>query len=103
MSSLSSYKPPKSINVATQNRTRLTKPALLHPSKRYSRTANQPRVRPHHAHLERLRDPPYPSDIPTEEIPRQPYIGRIGHRDHLLLCLEFDQGCDRTKRFFVRE
>ena len=64
---------------------------------------NHPRVRPHHPHLERLRNAPHPPDIPTVKIPRQAHLGRIRHPNHLLLGLKLDQRRDRSKRFFLGE
>ena len=81
----------------------LTNSALLYPPKRYSRVTDHPRVRRHHPHLERLRDAPHPSHVPTEKVPRQPDVGVIGHRDDLFFGVELDEGGDGAKRFFLRK
>ena len=81
----------------------LTKPALFYPSKRNTHTTNQPRVRPYHPHLERLRDAPHASHVPTEKVARQPNVGVIGHRNDFFLGVKLDEGSNRAKRFFVRE
>jgi hypothetical protein len=81
----------------------LTNSTLLHPPKRYSRVTDHPRVRRHHPHLERLRDAPYPSHVPTEKVPCQPDVGVISHRDNLFLSVELDEGGDGAKRFLLRK
>lgn len=77
-----------------------TKSTLLDTAKRNLRLRNHPRIRTHHTHLQRLRNPPHPPNIPREEISRESVIRVVSQLDHLLLGLELNQSSERAEGLF---